>query len=72
MEIMANFAIDLRHNGSEGRPLRWQAVGVVSSREAACISAPTLPTGYDLSDIVISKLMYLILRISNPLELICN
>ena len=59
MEIMANFVTDLRHNGREGRPLRRQAVGVVTSREAACISAPTLPTGYDLSDIVISKLMHI-------------
>ena len=59
MEIMTNFATDLRHNGSEGRPLRRQAVGEVSSREAACISAPTLPTGYSLSDNVISKLMHI-------------
>ena len=59
MEIMTNFATDLRHNGREGRPLRRQAVGEVSSREAVWISAPTLPTRYDLSDIVISKLMHI-------------
>ena len=52
-DITTNFATDLRHNGSEGRPLWGQAAGVVSSREAACISAPTLPTGYDVSDILI-------------------
>ena len=69
---MTNFSTDLRHNWSECRPLCRQAVGVVSSREAACISAPTLPTGYDLSDIVRSKLIYLILRLRNMWELMCN
>ena len=45
-DITTNFATDLRHNGGEGRPLCRQAAGVVSSREAACISDSTLPTGH--------------------------